>query len=57
MKVDINPRGNGACPLCVNTSNCRIKNSLSDAVVDISNPDSPSIEIVVYSCPLFKEKA
>jgi hypothetical protein len=57
MKVDINPRGNGACPLCVNASNCRIKDNLSNSVVDISNDDGAAIEVVIYSCPLFKENA
>ena len=36
MKLDINPRGNGACPLCVTSGNCRIQRQL---IANVSNLD------------------
>ncbi len=56
MQVDINPRGNGACPLCVQHGSCRIQKALNGSLENLPDQDLP-IEIVVYSCPLFKEKA
>jgi hypothetical protein len=56
MKLEINPRGNGACPLCVRTKECKIKAVLLETVGNIKGPASGSeLEIVVYTCPLFKE--
>jgi len=55
MQIDINPRGNGACPLCRQNGSCRIQKALAGSLETISDQDAP-IEIVVYSCPLFKEK-
>jgi hypothetical protein len=54
MKLDINTRGNGACPLCSSCGNCRIHKLLASGV---ENPlaDAP-MEIVVYSCPYFSER-
>ena len=56
MQVDINPRGNGACPLCVQNGSCRIQKALNVSVETLPDGDSP-MELVVYSCPRFKEKA
>jgi len=56
MRIDINPRGNGACPLCASHGNCRIQRRLSDNVDTINSPGDDELEIVVYSCPYFKEK-
>jgi hypothetical protein len=55
MDVAINPRGNGACPLCEQNDACRIQGSLSQAMEGFSAQDDP-IEVVVYSCPQFEEK-
>jgi len=55
MQVDINPRGNGACPICISAGNCRIQDMLTQTLDNFSKGDS-SIELVVYSCPQFQEK-
>ncbi|MDR2618671.1 MAG: hypothetical protein LBC62_07350 [Treponema sp.] len=55
MQVEINSRGNGACPICKSTGNCRMQDILTKAMTVFSNEDDP-LELVVYSCPLFKEK-
>jgi hypothetical protein len=55
MKVDINPRGNGACPICLGSGNCRIQDMLTQTLENFSNTDNP-IELGVYSCPQFQEK-
>jgi hypothetical protein len=56
MRIEINPRGNGACPLCASHGNCRIQRRLADNIEPINAPDDDELEIVVYSCPYFKEK-
>lgn len=57
MHVDVNPRGNGACPLCVYNGSCRIKKALVASVITIPEAgDTSPMELVVYSCPHFKEK-
>ncbi|MBN2874591.1 MAG: hypothetical protein JXM71_05810 [Spirochaetales bacterium] len=56
MKLVINPRGNGACPLCVLNGSCRIQRKLSENVNPVDSPNEDELEIVVYSCPFFKEK-
>ncbi len=55
MQVDINPRGNGACPLCVQHGSCRVQKALVASTDGIPDRDS-AMELVVYSCPYFKEK-
>ena len=54
MKLEINPRGNGACPLCSATGNCRIHKLLASGVEE-AEADS-EMEIVVYTCPYFSER-
>jgi len=57
MLVDINPRGNGACPLCVKNGSCRIQKALAASAAPFpENEESTAMELVVYSCPQFKEK-
>jgi len=56
MKLDINPRGNGACPLCVSHGSCRVQRKLVDNVDPVGPADGDGMEIVIYSCPYFKEK-
>ncbi len=56
MKLEINPRGNGACPICVSNGNCRIQRKLADNVDPLDPSGDDGMEIVVYSCPYFKEK-
>jgi hypothetical protein len=55
MKIEINSRGNGACPLCNSTGNCRVQDTLFKAMADFSESNNP-MELVVYSCPQFQEK-
>lgn len=53
MKLEINPRGNGACPLCVARGDCRIQRLL--AVGAEKAEAEAEMEIVIYSCPYFSE--
>jgi hypothetical protein len=55
MQIEINSRGNGACPLCDSNGNCRVQDTLKKAMDSFSNRDDP-MELVVYSCPQFEEK-
>jgi hypothetical protein len=55
MQIEINPRGNGACPLCEFSGNCRVQDTLANAMVEFSSENDP-MELVVYSCPRFQEK-
>ena len=55
MKVEINARGNGACPLCNCSGNCRVHDTLLKAMSVFSDDYDP-MELVVYSCPSFQEK-
>jgi hypothetical protein len=55
IEIKLNPRGNGACPLCGQNGACRVQTTLLTAMEEYSIDDDP-IEIVVYSCPLFQEK-
>jgi hypothetical protein len=56
MKLEINPRGNGACPLCMRTGSCKIKKAMSKALFELPGLDPDAeLEVVVYACPQFKE--
>jgi len=55
MHVELNSRGNGACPLCELTGKCRIQDTILETLDDFSSEDNP-MELVIYSCPLFREK-
>ncbi|MBN2510406.1 MAG: hypothetical protein JXB03_09020 [Spirochaetales bacterium] len=54
MKLEINPRENGACPLCKNNGRCPLQDRFRESMKDID--DKQEMEIVIYSCPRFKEK-
>jgi len=59
MKLNINNRGNGACPLCLYACNCVLHRKLRLAVDTAEeafngNPDD-EIQLVIYTCPYFKE--
>lgn len=56
MRLDINPRGNGACPLCMRDASCRLKRLLSASLAAEPDPVESGMEIVVYNCPMFEEK-
>jgi len=55
MKVELNSRGNGACPLCEYTEKCNVQESLLETMDTFSSEDNP-MELVIYSCPYFNEK-
>jgi hypothetical protein len=57
MKLEINPRGNGACPLCAANGDCRLQKRLQANLAEVADADDMGMEIVVYSCPHFTEKA
>jgi len=56
MRIEINPRGNGACPLCEKNKSCRVQNTLAKSLDTMGVSSEEELEIVVYSCPYFKEK-
>lgn len=53
MKVEINPRGNGACPICVKFGDCRLKRALAASLERFNGME---MEVVIYQCPEFGEK-
>ncbi|MDR1288086.1 MAG: hypothetical protein LBK08_10795 [Treponema sp.] len=55
MKIEINSRGNGACPFCSSNGNCRFQDTLTCSMAEFSTEEDP-MELVVYSCPQFQEK-
>ncbi|MDA8425869.1 MAG: hypothetical protein M0Z80_06990 [Treponema sp.] len=55
MTLDINPRGNGACPLCAANGDCRLQKLLTQSIAGVPGADEPEMEIVVYSCSYFRE--
>jgi hypothetical protein len=55
MKVELNSRGNGACPLCASSGNCQVQETLKETLETFSSENNP-MELVIYSCPHFKEK-
>jgi hypothetical protein len=55
MRIEMNSRGNGACPLCAACGNCQVQDTLTEAMEVFSNEDDP-MELVIYSCPHFVEK-
>ncbi len=52
----MNPRGNGACPLCTRETSCRLKRLLSASLEGEADPGESGMELVIYTCPLFQEK-
>ena len=55
MIVELNARGNGACPLCAFTDNCNIQETIKKTLSQYTSEDNP-MELVIYSCPKFTEK-
>jgi hypothetical protein len=56
MEIHLNPRDNGACPLCTKIDACPVRGRITDSVAEIRDPSSQGMEIVIYTCPLFKER-
>jgi len=55
MQVELNSRGNGACPICSFSDNCHVQETLRETLDEFSSEDNP-MELVIYSCPYFVEK-
>jgi len=55
MQVELNSRGNGACPLCESTGKCRVQDTIIKTMDAFSREENP-MELVIYSCPHFIEK-
>ncbi|MCL2179639.1 MAG: hypothetical protein FWB83_00780 [Treponema sp.] len=55
MHIELNSRGNGACPFCSISGNCQIQETLRQTL-DVFTSEENQMEIVIYSCPRFEEK-
>jgi len=53
MKIQINPRGNGACPLCRFHEKCLIQDSIEKHTAGTYREGE--LALVIYSCPKFEE--
>jgi len=56
MNLELNPRGNGACPICTHLKDCAIRRRLISSIADVSSPDGEGMEIAIFACPSFVEK-
>jgi hypothetical protein len=56
MKLEINPRGNGACPLCSRLADCRIRRLLATSIEDLGDESGSGLEIAIFACPSFVEQ-
>lgn len=56
MNLELNPRGNGACPICSHITDCAIRRRLISSIAEVSAPDGESMEVAVFACPSFAEK-
>ena len=56
MKLEINPRGNGACPLCRRLTDCRIRKLLAESIKDVTDESGNGLEMALFACPSFVEK-
>ncbi len=55
MDLDLNPRGNGACPLCRKERSCFIRKRLQNSLSDIINDRVENMQLVIYVCPNYEE--
>ena len=55
MRLDFNPRGNGACPLCERRDACSVQRRLASDAARLESPWGDAMELVIYSCPFFAE--
>jgi len=56
MEIKFSSQGNGACPFCEKQDKCLILKKLRKAVEDMGDSKGTGMEIVIYTCPNFKEK-
>jgi hypothetical protein len=54
MKLEINPRGNGACPICARNGACKLQKLLAASIE--KEGDGSELEVVIYTCAKFSEK-
>jgi hypothetical protein len=59
MQVEMNVRGNGACPICTLSGGCFIQESIKETFEDFTGKEEPeeTVELVIYTCPYFVEKS
>jgi hypothetical protein len=57
MDVAFSPRENGACPFCRHIDACAVRKRLVAALNDLGSGKGQGMEIVIYACPRFVEKA
>jgi len=55
MIVELNSWGNGACPFCSKAGDCHVQETLKKTMSKLSDEDN-KMELVIYTCPYFKEK-
>jgi len=55
MQVEINHRGNGACPICRYDGKCMYQEKIRQALSEVKSREN--FELVIYTCPHFKEKS
>jgi hypothetical protein len=53
MKVSINPRGNGACPLCIYNKKCLVQETLEKTLNTVYA--NGELGVVIYNCSKFLE--
>jgi hypothetical protein len=56
MDIRFNPQNNGACPLCTKMEECVIRKGFSASVKAMRDSSRSGMEMVIYSCPMFKER-
>jgi hypothetical protein len=57
MKIEFSPKETGACPLCRKHQNCTMQNSIRRKFDGIREENETPLELVIYVCPYFDEKA
>lgn len=57
MEMKFSPRGTGACPLCRKQQRCIIRKDIQTALRSIPDSAEKDLELVIYVCPAFDEKA
>jgi hypothetical protein len=55
MNIHINHRGNGTCPTCTYWNDCSLHKTVTDTLGTKGNRKQMEMEIVIYSCPYYKE--
>jgi hypothetical protein len=56
MQILLNPRDNGACPVCRKFFSCPIRRKLGESIAGLPDASAQGLEVVIYTCPRFVEK-